>query len=390
MPRQAIKTSPAMARFLRECRKAQGLTLREVQELTAAGGESIPSSTVCKIEQGKVEPGLIRVRRLLDVYRKPLHHAADLLELEDLLDPAPQGLDAEELFSRGIAELKKGHLRQGLSLLMPLRAAEQPRDEPVPLLSQKATISMSIGLRQLGKFRLSLRMIETLLSDTSCIDQSLALNAHVQAAHLWMDLGSVEISLAFLGRARVHLKDGDLKGESWILGHEANALAAAGRYDEAISKIEAALVLNEKSDDAFNRLVSHAQLANFLLSAGHKERALEVVQAGLALSAESEYGTVRIDLSLWEGRILVELGEAEAGLARLNQALASAIELDDLAAQFNAHYHLWKAYVAMGNEMRAEFELNASKAHLRYTDEDSLEAREVRARVKERTTKERP
>ncbi|RMF70740.1 MAG: XRE family transcriptional regulator, partial [Acidobacteria bacterium] len=77
-----------MARFLRECRREAGLTLRQVQERTREVGEPIPSSTVCKIEQGKVEPGLVRVRALLDVYHRPLHEAANLLELEELVGPA--------------------------------------------------------------------------------------------------------------------------------------------------------------------------------------------------------------------------------------------------------------------------------------------------------------
>lgn len=377
MPRQAIKTSPAMARYLRDCRKESGLTLREVHERTAAVGEPIPSSTVCKIEQGKVEPGLVRVRQLLEVYRKPLHSAADLLELEDLVGPAPMDAKAEVLWERGTALLKEGKIREALVHLLPLRPREGGKGA-VPKISQKALISLSIGLQQLGKHRLALGMIERLLCDRSCPDPELLVNAHVQAGRIWFDLGSMEVALAFLGRARAHLAAGDIRGEAWILSNEANVLAAGGRYDDAVSRVEAAASLLEASGDVINLVGTFAQIARFKLSAGDAQGSLETARRGLALGEGKGFGERATRLRFWEGRALVALGDHEVGLERLRAALSTAIELDDLSLQFLAHYHLWKAQQELGNTMRAEFELGAARSYLRHTDEDSEEAREVR------------
>ena len=53
--------------------------------------------------------------------------------------------------------------------------------------------------------------------------------------------------------------------------------------------------------------------------------------------------------------------------------------MEDMLLQFLAHYHLWKAYQELGETMRAEFELGSARSCARHIDEDSGEAREVRA-----------
>jgi tetratricopeptide (TPR) repeat protein len=377
MPRQAIKTSPAMARYLRDCRKKAGLTLREVQQLTAEGGEGIPSSTVCKIEQGKVEPGLVRVRQLLEVYRKPLHQAADLLDLEELIAPPPEGTSAEALYERGMALLKEGRIREGLGYLLPLRPAEGSKG-PISPISQRALITLSIGLQRVGKHRLALAMIEKLLADASRLDATLMLHAHVQAGKIWLDLGSAEIALAFFGRAREHLAEDDIKGEAWILGNEANVLALDKRWEDAIEKVGAAAGLMRRSGDLINLIVSYAQLTRFKLLAGDAEGALATAREGLEVARDEAYESKRNELHLWEGRALVALGQSEEGLEVLKKALSSAVERDDLNLQFMAHFHLWKAHAALGNSLRAQFELGAARSYLRHSDEDSEEAREIR------------
>lgn len=367
-----------MARFLRDCRRESGLTLREVQERTRAAGDAIPSSTVCKIEQGKVEPGLIRVRQLLEVYRKPLHLAADLLELEELVGPAPaEPAKPEVRFERGTALLKEGKIREALTHLLPLR----PRDSghgPISKLNQKALITISIGLQQLGKHRLALGMIEKILADRACPDPELLVHAHVQAGRIWFDLGSVEVALAFLGRARQHLGPNDMKGEAWVLTNEANVLGAAARYDEAIARVLSARLLLAKSGDTINLIGTYAQIARFQFMAGEPAKSLATAREGLAQALGTGFDERATRLKLWEGRALVALKLEDQGLDTLRTALSSAIELDDLSLQFLTHYHLWKAHLELGNVMRAEFELGAARSYLRHTDEDSEEAREVR------------
>lgn len=381
MPRQAIKTSPAMARYLRECRQKSGLTLREVHELTAAEGDPIPSSTVCKIEQGKVEPGLVRVRQLLNVYHKPLHQAADLLEIEALVDGKASKGSPDERFESGMRALQEGRVREALSWLLPLRPREG-QGQPVGEISQRALISISIAMQQIGKHRLAFGMVEQVLNDQSQPIPELKLHAHVQAARLWLDLGSVEIALAFLGRAREHLPKGDSQREAWILGNEANALAMGGRYVEAIACTEKALELFRETGDEINLVGSHAQLAKYRLRAGDAHGALETVRAGFKVAEGKAYEERSTRLRLIEGRALVEVGDADEGLTALKQALASAIEMDDLSLQFLSHYHLWKAHVALGSPLRAEFELGAARSHLRFSDEDCEESREVRAQLR--------
>ena len=85
----ALKPSLAIGRLLREKRKERQLTLREVSERMAERGGRIPISTLVRIEQGKLDPGVRRLHALLRFYDVPPHLVADLVELEDLAVELP-------------------------------------------------------------------------------------------------------------------------------------------------------------------------------------------------------------------------------------------------------------------------------------------------------------
>jgi tetratricopeptide (TPR) repeat protein len=365
-----------MARYLRECRQQLGLSLREVQQQTASCGSPIPSSTICKIEQGKVEPGLVRIRQLLEVYRQPLHEAADLLELEALVGSPPEHDSPAELFERGQALLKQGKVRDSLAALLPLRQAAND-DEAINGVRQRTLIVLSVALQRLGRHRLALRMIEDLLVEGP--EPALRVNAHVQAARVWLDLGGTEIAMAFMMRAQAHLAHDDKKGAAWIRSHEAELLRRAGELDEANARAaEAARLLAEVGDQ--NNLVRMmAQLADLRLEAGDAEGSLAAAREGLEHAEANGFGEPVARLRLYGGRALIRLERREEGLAELQRAMAAAVELDDLSLQFLAHYHLWKGYLEVGNRMRAEFELGAARSYLRFSDERSEEAREIRS-----------
>ncbi|RMF74599.1 MAG: hypothetical protein D6738_05910, partial [Acidobacteria bacterium] len=237
----------------------------------------------------------------------------------------------------------------------------------------------AIGLQRIGKLRLAFSTIETLLSDRNLADRDLLLHAHVQAARIWLDLGATEIALAFLARARAHRAEGDIRAEAWILGNEAQALAADHRFEEAIEVAARAADLLERSGDEGNLLAVRTQLAQLKFASGDTEGCLATAESALASGDESRFEDVRTRASLWKGRALVRLGRVQQGLDTLREALTAAIEMDDLLIQFLAHYHLWKAYGEVGETMRAEFELGAARTCLRHIDEDTEEAREIRA-----------
>ena len=47
-------------------------------------------------------------------------------------------------------------------------------------------------------------------------------------------------------------------------------------------------------------------------------------------------------------------------------------------AQFYAHYYLWRVYVVLGDEERADLEKNAACYYVRYLDEATAQTKEIR------------
>ena len=62
----------------------------------------------------------------------------------------------------------------------------------------------------------------------------------------------------------------------------------------------------------------------------------------------------------------------------MRDVLTFAVQEDDRAIRFYAHYGLWKAYQALGDGERAISEARAAKDHLKFGDEKTPETREVR------------
>src|SRR5262249_27230645 len=114
MPRLALHPSRAIAELLRTRRQEFGLTLRDVQQRSAAAGVPIPFTTLAKVEQGKVDPGLKRLYRLLNLYHLPLQMVGDLLELEETSNALPRERDPEVLYREGVRHWKAGDVRKAL------------------------------------------------------------------------------------------------------------------------------------------------------------------------------------------------------------------------------------------------------------------------------------
>ena len=68
----ALKPSIAVGRLFRNRRHEMRLTLRDVSERMEEMGERFPTSTLIRVEQGKLDPGVRRLHLLMKLYRIPL------------------------------------------------------------------------------------------------------------------------------------------------------------------------------------------------------------------------------------------------------------------------------------------------------------------------------
>ena len=189
----ALKPSIAVGRLLRNRRHEMRLTLRDVSERLEKMGERFPTSTLIRVEQGKLDPGVRRLHLLMKLYRIPPHLVAELVEIEELAVDEPKHADLETLHRKGVEFLKRGQTAQALAHLFAIRQHATDGDAS-RLMRQKATLTFAIAARDLGKRNLAAQLVDDLLCEPA--DPSLRLNLLVLASSLWQGKGSVEVALA--------------------------------------------------------------------------------------------------------------------------------------------------------------------------------------------------
>ena len=120
----AIRPLPAVGQLLRKKRQELKLSLQSVSERLSAQGHRIPPSTLGRIEQGRLDPGVRRLYLLLDLYSIPPHLVSDLVEVETLAGTPPilvPDHDLQALHDQGLEHWKKGNVAEGLAYLFAVR-----------------------------------------------------------------------------------------------------------------------------------------------------------------------------------------------------------------------------------------------------------------------------
>lgn len=376
MGRAALKPSAAVGRLLRHRRKELHLTLVEVADRLERDGERIPVSTLARIERGALDPGIPRLHRLLRLYRIRPHLLADLMDLEGLAVQPPVGKDLETLIEDGRRYWEQGDTAQGLAHLFAVRE-RVPADPAARLLRQKATLAFAIFARGLGKSELAHQLVDDLLREPP--DPSILLHVLVLAASVWRGLGSLAAALAFQARAELEVDPGDPRQVAWVFHEKGKLLSAAGQHVAAGEALERAVEAYRAAADPYGESKALLAKVGALAAAGRFLDALEVARHVLSRSESLGHAQVELAARIEIGRNLVASGSAEEGLDALAAALAKAMMLKDRHGQFLAHYCRFKAYEAVGDLDRAALELEFARYFVRFVDEAMPEADEVRS-----------
>ncbi len=374
--RAALKLSRAVADLLRTKRKELGLSLRQVQEKTAEAGQLVPFPTLARVEQGKVDPGVRRLHLLLKLYQVPPQLVSDLIELEEFAGKLPKSQDPRKLYEKGLALWKSGETGQGIACLIALQKLfkDVPAEKP---LRQRAIVSFAVMAGSLGKYHLSLDLLGRLFLEPP--EPSLLVSALVQAGQCWNQLGSGEVALAFLERAEKHVAVDDHKGRAWVLHLKASTLAKLGQYEEAATILRQAIALYKKAGDAYGESTALAARSRILVKQGDAHGALNATREARRHAKQHGFTRLVSMRMIDEGHALVLLGEAAKAVSVLREALGGAVTEGDRHAEFHAHHCLWNAYSTLGEKDQATFELAAARNCVRFVDETSEEAEEVRS-----------
>ena len=352
------------------------MTLREVAERLQEQGERLPASTLVRVEQGRLDPGVRRLHLLLRLYRIPPHLVADLVDLEEHAVEEPQGLDLAALHREAVDHLRQGNTAQALAHLFAMRRHDDGGDPELDALRQRATLNVASAARDLGKLRLARQLVDDLLCEPPATE--LLSRVLIVASTLWRRQGSTEAALAFARQAATHVDPTDHEQRAWIHHQEAALLVDAGQADGATKAADRAIRLYRKLGDTDGEARAMIVRVTALESGGNRAAAITCARRALRAAMRQGNELPEIAARLELGRLLVASGSAEKGIEELRQALARSVVLDNRQCEFHAHHQLWKAYEVAGNEDRKEFEFQAAAHLVKFIDDSSAEAREIR------------
>ena len=376
MPKGSVFPSPAVSRLLRDRRKGLNLTVAEVTRRLAASGTPIPHSTLVRIEQGKLDPGVRRLHQLLRLYEIPAELVADFVDLESMASKESiEGTD-ETLYEKATSLWRSGDLQRGLAHFFELRrrlSATPGREAQ----RHQATLGFAVAARDLGKFRLAKSLIDELLLDKPSSD--VTTKAFVLAASVWEGLGSLDVALAFIRDAVSRAASAGPELGALVAHQEAKLLLKAGRPADASGALERALGHYRALGDTYGQTRAAVLKVRIIERSGAAGEALDAARQLISFAERHGHAKQALIGQLELGRLLTLAGDRERGLECLRKALGQAVLTQDANARLVAHHHLWKAYSASGDSSRAQVELDSARALARFVDEVSEEAGEIRA-----------
>lgn len=374
MPANRLPTSPAVGAFLKEQRRRLGYTLRDVEELSEHAGKLIPFSTLARIEQGKLDPGLPRLQQLLRVYHVPIQAAGDLLDLEEFAGDLPGAKDPNTLFELGRSAWQKGDARTALGAFIALKLVD---DESDAHLRQRTLLALSSVAGTLGKYHFAKHIIDGLLLEPP--DPSILTSVLVQAAKCWQWLGSSDVAMSLVERAERNLtKKSPPRQAAYVFHEKASILVGLHDFQAAGEALDRALDAYRRAADEAGYCAALGVRVRMHFEREKPDDALMAARTARMYAQRHKIARLELLFSIEEARAHLDLGNVKACLTHLAQVLADSAETKDNTVRFYTHYYYWQAYERLGDETRAKVEFDAAARYLDLLDEATPETKRMR------------
>lgn len=320
-----VTTSKSVGRLLRRRREALGLSLRRVSRDSAARGETIPASTLSRIEHGRLDPGVRRLTTLLRLYDLDPAHIADLAELESMAVEPPQG-DVETIAARALSWLHAGNLHQALAHVFALReyAADDPEQREV---RQRASLNLAILARSLGKDRLARKLVDDLLCEP--LPERLLTSALIVSASLWTGAGGSEVALALIARAATRVGPGDPLQRARVRHQEAKILLHAGKAEEASAALDAAMADYRAADHTHDEMAGRILRIAILEATGIGGDPIPWARETIAACERAGHPRLAAHARIELGRLLQAAGRSDEAEDELRRAVAECERVGD-------------------------------------------------------------
>ena len=365
MPRIAIRPSQDLARMLRERRAELKLTLRQAEERTRTFGKVIPFTTLSKVEQGRVDPGVVRFQQLLEIYDLPQQAALDVVAVETMRGPLPRGADPETLYESAVRLRKEGDNAQALAHLYAVKDLVG-RDPRRAELRQQAQFQFALVVAGLGRYQLSKHLVEELLTQRP--PAPMALRCLIQLASCWERLGVLELALAALGRAEIHAAAAGPQERACVTQERGLIELSLGNREEAQRLLEQARKLYKEAGDEQGAAKTSFSLVRVLLSGGQAKAAIRAAHQLVQGMGTKATQKLRPEATVLLGLAHLAEREFDSALMALRTALAEAVSMDSTTARFLAHHYLALAYGETEDKERAQAEQAAADQFRKYID----------------------
>ncbi|HEX5042889.1 MAG TPA: hypothetical protein VFV75_08275 [Candidatus Polarisedimenticolaceae bacterium] len=365
MPRVAIRASQDLARLLRQRRSELNLTLREVEERSKTYGKVIPFTTLAKVEQGRVDPGVVRFQQLLEAYDLPKEMALDVVSMETLRAEIPKKAEPQALYEEALRLWRAGQIGQALGHMYALREAVAGKPQ-FDELRRKAQLHFALVAANLGRFSLSRYLLEQLLREP--LGPAMLLRVFVQLAGCWNRLGVHELALAMLGRAETfgaHVEPGEA---AWLAHERALIELSRRNYAEARNSLKRARDLYRQAKDDRGVFKADVTLARIHLALGEARQAIRL--ANQVVEAAAMYPALQPGARVLLGQAQLAGRQSEEAIATLRVALSEAVAADNASARYLAHHYLSMAFSLVGDTERADVERHAAEQFQRYVDHE--------------------
>jgi len=383
MPAKAIALSRSVGELLKGRRQHLGYTLRDVERLTSSQGNLIPFSTLARIEQGRLDPGLKRLHALLLLYGLPIQAAGDLLDIESIAGNVSVEGDFDALRERGGKAWQGGDLPTAMACYVALRrrAADDAADRAK---RHESILAFAIMAAKLGKHHIARHMLDGLLLDKP--DRWMRLRVFVQSAATWHALGAPELALALIDAAEALIERGDRLSRGWVLHLRASIQIDLGRFDKARKDLVEAARAYQRAAKPYDRALALVARARLEVEAGDPLAAIRAVRRAADFALANQFARVHALAGLQEARALLLAGTPGGALATLTRVLAGTVAESDNVIRFYCHFYLSKAYAAIGDSLRSHVELKQAHYFVRFVDQASKEASEVRGHLRDESS----
>jgi tetratricopeptide (TPR) repeat protein len=330
---------------------------------------------LARIEAGRFDPGVRRLRQLLDLYQLPMQAAGEVLDLEALSGPTPIERNPETLRDRALDAWRGGRIAEALACFLSFRR-RVPNDDAHHAMRQEAVLTFAVAAASLGKLHLSRYMLDELLLEKP--ERDLLLRILIQQSVVWRALGSPVAARAFIERAAASVRPDAVKFRGWIEHQMGLVLMEEGEFARASARLDRAVQLHRRARSFHDEVLALLGIARLRFEEQRAGDALTVARQAAKRASKHKFNRLRLSAMVDQAHALQFLDAVDESRTILRAVLADAMVRDDNVMNFFAHFYLWRAELGLGNADRATIELREAAYYLKYVDQTSREAVAVR------------